>query len=129
MITKAEKDELLSRAERMVTEVGGPGFAQAAFNVLVEEFQIATGVSKERARHWLAKAIRRARAPERALNADILAQPTSVIQETLASHVRKTIGHTPRGQLWQPCRRRDCDNEPVCMNCMLCEDEHCRCFD
>lgn len=30
------------------------------------------------------------------------------------------------GQLWQPCNRRGCDNEPVCLDCEYCDD-HCRC--
>lgn len=65
MITKAEKDRLLAQANEMVTLTGGPGFAQARFNGLVAEFQAATGVNKERARHWIAKAIRRARNPKK----------------------------------------------------------------
>lgn len=65
MITKAEKDRLLAKAEELVTLAGGPGFAQARFNKLVAEFQAATGVNRERARHWVAKAIRRARNPKR----------------------------------------------------------------
>ena len=65
MTTKAEKDQLLAQAEEMVALTGGPGFAQARFNELVAEFQAATGVNRERARHWVAKAIRRARNPKR----------------------------------------------------------------
>ena len=30
------------------------------------------------------------------------------------------------GQLWQECRRRGCDTEPVCVGCELCE-RHCTC--
>jgi len=61
MITKAEKDRLLAQAEDMVVQAGGPIIAQVRFNTLVAEFQATTGVNKERARHWIAKAIRRAR--------------------------------------------------------------------
>ena len=32
----------------------------------------------------------------------------------------------PSGQLWQPCDRRGCDNEPVCLDCEYCDD-HCHC--
>lgn len=63
MITKAEKDELLAQAKEMVAQAGGPD--QAQFNTLVAEFQTATGVNRERARHWVAKAIRRARNPRK----------------------------------------------------------------
>lgn len=31
-----------------------------------------------------------------------------------------------RGQLWQECRRRGCENDPVCSECELC-DRHCDC--
>lgn len=34
--------------------------------------------------------------------------------------------HKSRGQLWQPCAHRGCDNEPVCLDCEYC-DEHCHC--
>ena len=30
------------------------------------------------------------------------------------------------GQLWQPCNRRGCNNEPVCLDCEYCDD-HCQC--
>lgn len=51
------------------------------------------------------------------------------IQRQLAEMTRQTTGRIPRGQLWQPCEHPDCDNEPVCMNCLMCQDEHCHCFD
>ena len=51
------------------------------------------------------------------------------IQHTLADMVRQNTGKIPRGQLWQPCELPGCDNEPVCMNCMMCEETHCHCFD
>lgn len=51
------------------------------------------------------------------------------IQHSLADLVRQNTGQIPRGQLWQPCELPDCDNEPVCMNCMMCEETHCHCFD
>ena len=35
-------------------------------------------------------------------------------------------GSRMRGELWQPCDRRYCDNEPVCSRCELCE-KHCTC--
>lgn len=31
-----------------------------------------------------------------------------------------------RGQLWQPCAKRGCDNKPVCLDCEYCDD-HCHC--
>lgn len=70
MITKAEKDRLLAQAEEMVARAGGPDSAQRQFNMLVVKFQTAEGgfhttFSRERARHWVAKAIRRARHPKR----------------------------------------------------------------
>ena len=34
--------------------------------------------------------------------------------------------HKSSGQLWQPCDRRGCDNEPVCLDCEYCDD-HCHC--
>lgn len=34
------------------------------------------------------------------------------------------IGPMPHGQLWQPCRK--CGQEPVCLDCELCE-KHCKC--
>lgn len=37
---------------------------------------------------------------------------------------RKRIGPMPHGQLWEPCR--ECDEEPVCLDCELCE-KHCKC--
>ena len=30
------------------------------------------------------------------------------------------------GQLWEPCSKRGCDTEPVCMDCGYCE-RHCTC--
>lgn len=30
------------------------------------------------------------------------------------------------GQLWQECRRRGCDTEPVCLDCEYCS-RHCTC--
>ena len=59
--------------------------------------------------------------------ADLLTQDTHTIQHTLADRYRATTGQ-PRGQLWQPCELAGCDNEPVCLNCLMCE-EHCHCFD
>lgn len=47
------------------------------------------------------------------------------IQHTLAAMARES-GHIPHGQLWQPCEVPGCDNEPVCLNCLMC-DTHCRC--
>jgi hypothetical protein len=31
------------------------------------------------------------------------------------------------GQLWEPCARRGCDNEPSCLDCGYCLDKHCQC--
>jgi hypothetical protein len=53
----------------------------------------------------------------------------SAIQHELAEMARSAIGNIPGGQLWQPCECPGCSTEPVCMNCMMCEDEHCNCFD
>lgn len=30
------------------------------------------------------------------------------------------------GQLWQPCVKRGCNTEPVCLSCEYC-DTHCDC--
>jgi len=30
------------------------------------------------------------------------------------------------GQLWQPCAKRGCNTEPVCIDCEYC-DKHCQC--
>lgn len=54
---------------------------------------------------------------------------TSTIQHTLAAMSREATGNIPRGQLWQPCERHGCHNEPVCLNCLECEETHCNCFD
>lgn len=51
------------------------------------------------------------------------------IQHGLAEMVRSATGSPARGQLWQPCERPGCQNEPVCMNCMMCQSKHCHCFD
>lgn len=51
------------------------------------------------------------------------------LQHKLADSVRSSTGKIPHGQLWQPCEVQGCDNEPVCMNCMKCQDKHCHCFD
>ena len=37
---------------------------------------------------------------------------------------RKRKGPMPHGQLWEPCPR--CGDEPVCLDCGLCE-RHCTC--
>lgn len=67
---KAERDRLLTQAEELVARAGGPDQAQKQFNLLVVQFQTAEGgfhttFSKKRARHWVAKAIRRARHPKK----------------------------------------------------------------
>ncbi len=31
------------------------------------------------------------------------------------------------GQLWEPCAKRGCDNEPSCLDCGYCLDRHCHC--
>ena len=36
------------------------------------------------------------------------------------------IGPMPNGQLWEPCSKWDCDDEPVCVDCLYCE-RHCKC--
>jgi hypothetical protein len=33
---------------------------------------------------------------------------------------------TMKGELWQECRRRSCDTEPVCVHCEYCS-QHCTC--
>jgi hypothetical protein len=35
-------------------------------------------------------------------------------------------GPMPNGQLWEPCARWGCDEEPVCLDCGYCE-RHCKC--
>lgn len=39
---------------------------------------------------------------------------------------RERRGPMPNGQLWEPCGKWGCDDEPVCLDCGLCED-HCEC--
>ena len=44
---------------------------------------------------------------------------------------RKRVAKPPStrkmsGQLWQPCARRSCEGEPVCVDCEYCE-RHCDC--
>lgn len=63
------------------------------------------------------------------LDKDFLMQPARDIQKSLAAQYRQRTGNKPRGQLWEPCSLSECDNEPVCMNCMCCQDTHCDCFD
>lgn len=63
------------------------------------------------------------------LDGDFLTQPPREIQHQLAAMHRQHTGSIPRAQLWQPCEVPGCDNEPVCMNCMCCEEVHCCCFD
>lgn len=41
----------------------------------------------------------------------------------LLGEQRETL---PFGQLWQPCERRGCGEEPVCVSCEQCA-RHCRC--
>lgn len=31
------------------------------------------------------------------------------------------------GQLWEPCAKRGCNNEPSCLDCGYCLDKHCHC--
>lgn len=54
---------------------------------------------------------------------------TVKLQHQLAEMTRQATGSIPRGQLWQPCEEPGCDNEPVCLNCMKCQEKHCHCFD
>jgi len=51
------------------------------------------------------------------------------VQHVLATGYRTQTNQIPHGQLWQPCEHPGCNNEPVCMNCMKCEQTHCHCFD
>ena len=39
---------------------------------------------------------------------------------------REKRGPLPNGELWEPCEKWGCDNEPVCVNCFYCE-RHCTC--
>jgi hypothetical protein len=39
---------------------------------------------------------------------------------------RKRRGPMPHGQLWEPCSKRGCEREPVCLDCGYCE-RHCEC--
>lgn len=51
----------------------------------------------------------------------------ATIQSALAKQYRESTGEIPVGQLWQPCSIYGCNNEPVCMNCMTCQEVHCTC--
>ena len=31
------------------------------------------------------------------------------------------------GQLWEPCKRHGCENEPSCLDCGGCQGKHCDC--
>lgn len=59
---------------------------------------------------------------------ELIGQDPTTIQNTLADLYREATGEIPRGQLWQPCELGSCENEPVCMNCLKCEEAHCKCF-
>lgn len=63
------------------------------------------------------------------LDEEFLSQDPCTIQRELAKQYREATGSVPKGQLWQPCAVRDCNREPVCMNCFKCQEEHCHCFD
>jgi len=52
----------------------------------------------------------------------------SGLQHELAAMTREATGNIPHGQLWQPCEAPGCNNEPVCMNCMRCQEKHCHCL-
>ena len=49
-----------------------------------------------------------------------------VARGEMAPREYQRTGPMPHGQLWEECSRRGCDNEPVCVDCLYCE-EHCRC--
>lgn len=82
-------------------------------------------------RGWLVKTREEARGRAREISNLIENFDGNVqnLQHTLAAMTREATGNIPRGQLWQPCEVRGCDNEPVCMNCMNCQEKHCHCFD
>lgn len=54
---------------------------------------------------------------------------TAGLQHDLAALSRAVTGKIPHGQLWQPCESPGCQNEPVCINCLQCQERHCHCFD
>lgn len=83
-------------------------------------------------RGWLTKTRDEKRGRPRKSVSDLIENfdgNVSGLQHELAAMTRATTEQIPRGQLWQPCEERGCDNEPVCMNCMRCEEKHCHCFD
>lgn len=81
-------------------------------------------------RGWLVKTRDEKRGRPRNTLSDLIENfdgNVSSLQRNLAAMTREATGNIPRGQLWQPCKRSGCDNEPVCMNCMMCEEKHCSC--
>jgi hypothetical protein len=85
-----------------------------------------------RFRGWLVKTKGENRGRPRATVSEMIENfdgNTQGVQHKLAAMTREATGSIPRGQLWQPCEHRGCDNEPVCMNCMMCQEKHCHCFD
>ena len=83
-------------------------------------------------RGWLTKTRNEKRGRPRKSVSDLIENfdgNVNSLQHELAAMTRETTGQIPRGQLWQPCEVPGCDNEPVCMNCMCCEEKHCHCFD
>jgi len=83
-------------------------------------------------RGWLVKTRDEKRGRSRKTVSDLIENFTGDVrglQHQLAQMTRESTGQIPRGQLWQPCEHPGCDNEPVCTNCMMCQETHCHCFD
>lgn len=83
-------------------------------------------------RGWLVKTRDEKRGRPRKSISDLIENftgDTSDLQRQLAAMTREATGQIPRGQLWQSCEEPGCENEPVCMNCLKCQERHCHCFD
>lgn len=80
-------------------------------------------------REWLADESAHRTGPKSTIEELITGTDARIIQHQLAAQYRQNTGQIPRVQLWQPCEMPGCDNEPVCGNCMMCEETHCHCFD
>lgn len=68
--------------------------------------------------------------PAYALEMELAYRRLCGIEQEQAAQTRnqqaQPIISVSRGQLWQECEKPGCNNEPVCLNCFLC-DEHCSC--
>ena len=126
-------DFWLTRGKTLTrTQAGDTIRAAARRGAINGASQTANGkwyFNRPKFRGWLQKEENHKPGPKPKNIEDLLMSDPSTIQHALAAMTIETTGKIPRGQLWQPCEHPGCDNEPVCMNCMVCQEEHCHCFD